>query len=57
MVQTNKDERVWVCFELERVQGVHELQRLWPNRCLSEEFLPPLRYSRITENTGSMALA
>ena len=24
---------------------------------LSEEFLPSMRYSRITENTGGMALA
>ena len=32
MVQMNKDERVWVCFELARVQTVHAVQRLWPNR-------------------------
>ena len=32
MVQMNKDERVWVCFELARVQTVHTVQRLWPNR-------------------------
>ena len=32
MVQTNKDERVWICFELTRVQTVHGVQRLWPNR-------------------------
>ena len=32
MVQMNKDERVRVCFELARVQTVHPVQRLWPNR-------------------------
>ena len=32
MVQMNKDERVWVCFEMARVQTVHAVQRLWPNR-------------------------
>ena len=32
MVQTNKDERVWVCFEMARVQTVHAVQRLWSNR-------------------------
>ena len=29
MFQMNKDERVWVCFELARVQTVHAVQRLW----------------------------
>ena len=57
MVQLHKDERVWVCFEMARVQNAHAVQRLWPNRWLAEEFLPSIRYSRITENTGSMALA
>ena len=33
MVQMNKDERVWVCFEMSKVQTVHAVQRLWPNRC------------------------
>ena len=32
MVQLNKDERVWVCFEMARVQNAHAVQRLWPNR-------------------------
>ena len=32
MVQMNKDERVWVCFEMSRLQTVHAVQRLWPNR-------------------------
>ena len=32
MVQTNKDERVWVCFEMARVQTVDAVQRVWPNR-------------------------
>ena len=32
MVQMNKDECVWVCFEMSRVRTVHEVQRLWPNR-------------------------
>ena len=31
MVQLNKDERVWVSFEMARVQNVHAVQRLWPN--------------------------
>ena len=31
MVQLNKDERVWVCFEMARVQNAHAVQRLWPN--------------------------
>ena len=30
MVQMNKDERVWVCFKMSRVQTVlHAAQRLW----------------------------
>ena len=32
MVQMNKDEHVWICFEMARVQTVHAVQRLWPNR-------------------------
>ena len=32
MVQTNKNERVWVCFEMARVQTVYAVQSLWPNR-------------------------
>ena len=32
MVQLNKDERVWVCFEMARVQNAYAVQRLWPNR-------------------------
>ena len=32
MVQMNKDERVWVCFKMSRVQTVHAVQRLWLNR-------------------------
>ena len=32
MVQMNKDERVWVCFEMATVQTVRAVQRLWPNR-------------------------
>ena len=31
MVQLNKDERLWVCFEIARVQNAHAVQRLWPN--------------------------
>ena len=31
MVQPNKDERVWVCFEMERVQSANAVQGLWPN--------------------------
>ena len=30
MVQLNKDERVWVCFEMARVQNAYAVQRLWP---------------------------
>ena len=29
MVQLNKDERVWVCFEIARLQNAHAVQRLW----------------------------
>ena len=32
MVQLNKDERVWGCFEMARVQTAHAVQRQWPNR-------------------------
>ena len=32
MVQMNKDERVWLCFEMARAQTVHTVQRLWTNR-------------------------
>ena len=32
MVQLNKDERVWACFEMARVQTARAVQRLWPNR-------------------------
>ena len=31
MVQLNKDEHVWVCFEMARVQNAHAVQKLWPN--------------------------
>ena len=31
MVQLNKDEHVWVCFEMVRVQNAYAVQRLWPN--------------------------
>ena len=31
MVQLNKDERVWVYFEMARVQNAHAVQILWPN--------------------------
>ena len=32
MVKMNKDEHVWVCFEMARVLTVRAVQRLWPNR-------------------------
>ena len=32
MVQMNKDERVWVCYEMARVLTGDAVQRLWPNR-------------------------
>ena len=31
MVQTNKDEHVWVCFDIARVQTVHAVQSRWLN--------------------------
>ena len=31
MAKVNKDERVWVSFEMARVQYAHTVQRLWPN--------------------------
>ena len=59
MVQLNKDERVWVCFEMARVQNAHAVQRLWPNSWPGRRapVLPSMQYSRTTENTCSMALA
>ena len=35
MVQLNKDERVWVCFEMARVQNTRAVQRLRSNRRLA----------------------
>ena len=32
MAHLNKDERVWVCFEMARVQNAYAVQGLWPNR-------------------------
>ena len=32
MVQLDKDECVWVCFEMAKVQNAHAVQRLWSNR-------------------------
>ena len=32
MVQLNKDNRVWVCSEIPRVQNAHAVPRLWPDR-------------------------
>ena len=32
MVQINKDERDWVCFEMARVQTAYAVQGLWPDR-------------------------
>ena len=54
MAQLNKDERVWVCFEMAKVQNDCECGLTVG---LSEEFLPFMRYSRTTGNTSSMALA
>ena len=31
MVQLNKDEHVWVCFEMARLQNAYTVQRLWPD--------------------------
>ena len=47
MVELNKDERVWVCFEMARVQNAHE--DCGPIVGLAEEFLPSMRYSRRKE--------
>ena len=33
----NKDERVWVCFEMVRVQTVHVVQRLLYHPCDTQE--------------------
>ena len=57
MVQLNKDERVWVCFEMARVQNDMQYKDCVLIDGLAEEFLPSMRYSRITENTCSIALA
>ena len=58
MVRLNKDERVWVCFEMAIVQNAHmQYKDCGLTVGLSEGFLPFMRYSRITGNTGSMAVA
>ena len=57
MVELNKDERVWVCFEMARVQHADAVQRLWPNCGPGRRVPTSMRYSRITENICSMALA
>ena len=41
MVQLNKDERVWVCFELARVQNAHAVQGLWLN-CRADRKVPTI---------------
>ena len=57
MVELNKDEHVWVCFEMVRVQNAHAVQDCGLTVGLAEEFLPSMRYSIITENTCSISLA
>ena len=57
MVQLNKDERVWVCFEMARVQNDMQYKDCVLTVGLAEEFLPSMRYSRIMENTCGIALA
>ena len=57
MVQLNKDERVWVCFEMARVQNAHAGQRLWPNRRLGKRVPTIHAILKNYINTGSMALA
>ena len=58
MVQMNKDERVWVCFEMARVQNAHAVQRLWPNRWRVRRVLTiRVILKNYKKNTGSMAPA
>ena len=57
MAQLNKDKRVWGCFEMASCRIHIQYKDCGQTVGLSEEFLPSMRYSRITENTGSMALA
>ena len=56
MVQLNKDERVWVCFEMRECRMHMQYKECGLTIGLAEEFLPSMEYSRITENTSSMAL-
>ena len=49
MVQLNKDERVWVCFEMVRVQNAHAVQRLWPN-CWPGRRVPTICIHAILKN-------
>ena len=46
MVQLNKDERVWVCFEMVRVQNARAVQDCGLTVGLAEGFLPSMRYSK-----------
>ena len=39
MVKLNKDERVWVCFEMARMQNAHAVRNCGITVDLAEEFL------------------
>ena len=41
MIQLKKDECVWVCFEMARVQNARAVQRLWPN-CRPGRIVPTI---------------
>ena len=57
MVRLNKDERVWACFEMREFRMHVQYKDCGLTVGLAEEFLPFMRYSRITEYTFRMALA
>ena len=60
MVQLNKHERVWVCFEMAKVQNAHAVESLWPNHGPVRRVPTIHAIECDTQNytkTGSMALA
>ena len=56
MVQLNEDERVWVCFEIERVQNAHAVQRLWTN-CWPGRRVPTIHASGRSRQTVDRVLS
>ena len=57
MVQMNRDERVGFALKCRECRLYMQYKDCGLTVGLSEEFLPSLRYSRITGNTGRIVLA